>query len=335
MPRDTKKIILTALAAMFVIVAGVLSFVLLTNPQLFSSGDEENYYDEDEYEWGGDLIEGGTSIETKQKRSPEAKFLWEFGWQAVAEELPSQAPTTTAVTTTAPVMETYYEAVTDWKGDLMTDRYGQPITQVREFYTDVQYWAMTDAGGNIARDDAGNYMMEVQTVAVTKTTQAPPLTMQDGHGNIVTNKKGQPVTKKAKPTVYVTNPQSVGATYQGEGISDGENYIGVRVILDQVYDIAVNGAMTVGMTYKIDKKIYLKSLTYNIDQGTCRVSKDENYTGMVALSKENGRMVVTLSIPDAAQIPVSQMRLLSANSLFGTFRDPSGNYIDGFTVNVL
>ena len=333
MAKYNKKKILTVLAIVLAVGGLVFLFLYITNPSLFSRNTVNG--DSDGLEWNENVVNNPNQNNAQGGQAAFTKYLWEFGWQNVAEEQPSQVTATTLPTTTAVMPSTYYEAVTDWKGGLVTDRYGQPVTKVKEFYTDLQYYAMTDSGGNVARDEYGGYMMGVQTVEVTRTTQPPPLTMQDGHGNIVTKKNGQPVTKIAKPTVYVTNPETVGAVYQGEGISDGENYIGVRVIIDGVYDIATNGAMTLGMTYKIDKKVHLKSLTYNIDQGTCRVSKDENYTGMVTLSKENNKMVITLSIPDAAQIPVSQMRLLSASSLFGTFRDSTGTYVDGFTVNVL
>ncbi|MBQ9552999.1 MAG: hypothetical protein IJU96_09590 [Clostridia bacterium] len=331
MPRNAKRIVTTVFALLFLAVALVFSFVLLTDRSLFAVKPNE-----------AKLDQLGQGVEYEDETIPndspliqvvDAKFLWEYGWQEVAEEQPEEVTQPTTEPKTEPVPETYFVAVTNWKGELVTDVYGQPVTQVQGYYLDYQYLLMTNAAGELVRDEEGNIVTEANEV--TRTTEAPPLTMQDGHGNIVTKPNGEPVTKIAKSTVHVTNPSSVGAKYRGEGISDGEKYIGVRVVIDGTYDVCSNGVMTVGMTYKIDRKLYNKSLTYNIENGNCRVSRDEYYTGMVHLAKENNNMVITLYIPDSAQIPVDQMRLFSANSLMSTFRDSTGSYLDGFTVNIL
>ncbi len=332
MTRSAKRIVTTVFALLFLAVALVFSFVLLTDQSLFSSTPNDAKLDR----LGADADE--LEDETIPNDSPlmqvvNAKYLWEYGWQAVAEEQPETVTETTKETTTEAVPETIFVAVTNWKGEVVLGPDGQPVTQAQGYYLDYEYQLATDANGSLLRDENGNYVFDAQEV--TRTTKAPPLTMQDGHGNIVTKSNGEPVTKVAKSTVRVTNPSAVGATYQGEGLSDGEKYTGVRVVIDGIYDVCSNGIMTVGMTYKIDRKLYNKSLTYNLERGTCRVSRDEYYTGMVDLARENDKMVVTLYIPDSSQIPVDQMRLFSASSLMSTFRDSTGNYLDGFTVNVL
>ncbi len=332
MAQDAKRTRITVLALLLLAVAVVLLVVLLTNPGLTATKPDEDKLDK----IGADAQ---TEDETIPNDSPlvqkvNAKFLWEYGWQSLAEEMPEVIETTTEETTTEPVPETYYDVVTNWKGELVTDRYGQPVTQVRDMpLTAVAYEFVTDENGRIARDENGNVITEAYTVA--RTTQAPPITMQDGHGNIVTNAHGEPVTKAAKSTVYVTNPSSVGAAYRGEGISDGDKYVGVRVVLDGEYDISTNSLMTVGMTYKESGRIRMKSLTYNIDKLTCRASSKEKYTQMVSLAREDGKTVVTLYIPDSEQISTEQMRILSASSTLSTFRTSTGTYIDGFSVNVL
>ncbi len=332
MPRNAKRIVTTVFALLFVAVALVFSFVLLTDQvTLFTPKPNDAKLER----LGADVQYVEETIPNDLPFMPvvNAKFLWEYGRQVVVAEQPEAVTETTTETTTEPVPETIMVAVTNWKGELITDLYGQPVTQAQGYYLDYQLQPATDADGDLLRDEEGNLMFDAQEV--TRTTEAPPLTMQDGHGNILTKPNGEPVTKVARTTVRVTNPSSIGATYQGEGLSDGEKYTGVRVLIDDTYDVCSNGIMTVSMTYKIDRKLYNKSMTYNLEKGTCRVSRDEYYTGMVGLSKENNKMVVTLSIPDSAQIPVDQMRLFSASSLMSTFRDSTGNYLDGFTVNVL
>ncbi|HBL41668.1 MAG TPA: hypothetical protein DDY98_09035 [Ruminococcaceae bacterium] len=332
MARNAKKTRMAVLVVLLLAVALVLSFVLLTNPSLTATEPNEDKLDK----IGANAQ---SEDETMPNDSPliqkvDAKYLWEYGWQSVAEEMPEVIETTTMETTTEPVPETYYDVVTNWKGELVTDKYGQPVTQVRDMpVTALQYEFITDENGRIARDANGNVITDAYMV--TRTTEAPPMTLLDSNGNMVTNAKGEPVTKTTKSTVYVTNPSSVGATYQGEGISDGEKYIGVRVVIDGQYDISTNSLMTVGMTYKEGGKIRMKSLTYNIDKLTCKVSSKEKYEQMVSFSRENGKTAVTLYIPESAQISTAQMRLLSASSTLSTFRTPTGTYLDGFSVSVL
>lgn len=270
------------------------------------------------------------------------KFLWQYGWQQIAVDKPVENPTEVEETLhvsplyTQRVPETYYEVITNWKGEAITGEDGSEVTEIRtKPQTTVYTEYVTDEYGEKVTDENGEPVTELHSEVVT--TAPPPVYVTDANGEQLTDESGNPVTE-----LGTTAPESTTAAVGGnsgearwaQGFSDGEKYVRMKIYLDGEYDITRSSVMTLTLREKSGMISIPDTLTYNLYKGTCSLSPTKKYNEMAYVTKTGGQTVVTLIIPEEARPLVSQTTSFKASSTISTFRDSNGNTIDEFTVSV-
>ena len=270
------------------------------------------------------------------------KFLWQYGSQQIAGDKPVENPTGGEETShvsplyTQPVPETYYEVVTNWKGEAVTGEDGSEVTEIRtKPQTTVYTEYVTNGYGENITDENGEPVTEVYSEIVT--TSPPPVYVTDVNGVQVTDKNGKPVTQPGTTAAEITTAavgNASGESKWAQGISDGEKYVRMKVYLDGEYDIHRSSVMTLTLREKSGMISMPDTLTYNLYKATCSLSPTKKYNDMAYVTKTGGQTVVTLIIPEEARPLVSQTTSFKASSTISTFRDRDGNNIDEFTVSV-
>ena len=270
------------------------------------------------------------------------KFLWQYGWQQIAADKPVENPTEGEETShvsplyTLPVPETYYEVVTNWKGEAVTGEDGSEVTEIRtKPQTTVYVEYVTNGYGEQITDENGEPVTEVYSEVVT--TSPPPVYVTGENGEQLTDENGHPVTQQGttipeSTTAAVGN--GTGEAKWAQGFSDGEKYVRMKIYLDGQYDIHKSSVMTLNLREKSGMISIPDTLTYNLYKGTCSLSPTKKYNDMAYVTKTGGQTIVTLIIPAEAQPLVSQTTSFTASSTISTFRDSNGNNIDEFTVAV-
>ncbi len=270
------------------------------------------------------------------------KFLWQFGYQQIAADKPVENPTEGEETShvsplyTQPVPETYYEVVTNWKGEVVTGEDGNEVTEIRtKPQTTVYTEYVTNGYGENITDENGEPVTELYSEVVT--TVPPPVYVTDVNGVQVTDGKGSPVTQPAATAAESTTAvvgNASGESKWAQGISDGEKYVRIKIYLDGEYDIHRSSVMTLTLRERSGMVSIPDTLTYNLYKATCSLSPTKKYNDMAYVTKTGGQTVVTLIIPEEARPLVSQTTSFKASSTISTFRDSDGNNIDEFTVSV-
>ncbi len=271
-----------------------------------------------------------------------SKFLWQYGSQQLALEKPVEISTEEEQSSTEPpvtqyVPETYYEVVTNWKGEAITGDDGKEVTEIRtKPQTTVYTEVVTDANGEAVTDENGQAVTELRSEEVT--TLPPPIYVTDANGEQLTNENGEPVTEQGttvvEKTTAVVGSRDEGASTWAQGISDGNSYVRMKIYIDGEYDITRSSVMTMTLREKSGLISIPDTLTYNLYKGTCSVSPTKKYNEMAYVTKTGGQTVVTLIIPEEARPLVSETTSFKASSTISTFRDASGRNIDEFTVSV-
>lgn len=271
------------------------------------------------------------------------KFLWQFGYQQIAVDKPVENPTEGEETShvsplyTQRVPETYYEVVTNWKGEAVTGEDGSEVTEIRtKPQTTVYTEYVTNGYGENITDENGEPVTEIHSEVVT--TAPPPVYVTDANGEQLTDENGNPVTRPGTTAAEITTA-AVGGNASGEsewaqGFSDGEKYVRMKIYLDGEYDIHRSSVMILTLREKSGMISMPDTLTYNLFKGTCSLSPTKKYNDMAYVTKTGGQTVVTLIIPEEARPLVSQTTSFTASSTISTFRDGNGNNIDEFTVSV-
>ena len=270
------------------------------------------------------------------------KFLWQYGFQRIASEKPVENPTEeeegshVSPLYTQPVPETYYEVVTNWKGEAVTGEDGSEVTEIRtKPQTTVYTEYVTNGYGENITDENGEPVTEVYSEVVT--TAPPPVYVTDENGEQLTDENGTPVTQLGTTAAESTTAavgNASGESKWAQGISDGEKYVRMKIYLDGEYDIHRSSVMTLTLRERSGMISIPDTLTYNLYKGTCSLSPTKKYNDMAYVTKTGGQTVVTLIIPEEARPLASQTTSFKASSTISTFRDSDGNNIDEFTVSV-
>lgn len=270
------------------------------------------------------------------------KFLWQYGYQQIAADKPVENPTGDEETShvsplyTQPVPETYYEVVTNWKGEAVTGEDGNEVTEIRtKPQTTVYTEFVTNGYGEKITDENGEPITEVFSEVVT--TSPPPVYVTGENGEQLTDENGNPVTQPGT-TVVESTTVAVGNVSGGskwaQGFSDGEKYVRMKIYLDGEYDIHRSSVMTLTLREKSGMISMPDTLTYNLYKATCSLSPTKKYNDMAYVTKTGGQTVVTLIIPEEARPLVANTTSFKASSTISTFTDSNGNNIDEFTVSV-
>ena len=271
------------------------------------------------------------------------KFLWQYGSQRIASEKPEEYSTEeedgsrVSPLYTLPEPETYYEVITNWKGEAVTGEDGNEVTEIRtKPQTTVYTEFVTNGYGEKITDENGEPLTEVFSEVVT--TSPPPVYVTGENGEQLTDDNGNPVTRPGT-TVAESTTAAVGNNNSGEskwaqGISDGEKYVRMKIYLDGEYDIHRSSVMTLTLREKSGMISMPDTLTYNLYKATCSLSPTKKYNDMAYITKTGGQTVVTLIIPEEARPLVANTTSFKASSTISTFRDGNGNNIDEFTVSV-
>lgn len=336
MSGKTKNTVITVVALVLIAVALFLGIQLVLGEEgvLFGEGKTEPHTEE------------ATTQPTTAYQGlipiVKSKYLWEYGWQQIANERPSEIPkeeepASLEEVTTVYVPQTYYEPVTNWRGDTVTDEFGSEVTEVRtvprtETFTEI----ITGEDGEALTDEAGNIVTEVHTQIVT-TTQAP-IPVTDENGEAITDEAGNVVTETTTlpQTTGIVSGNSTGSGKQwAQGIVDGKKYVYMKVYLDGEYTINSRSVMTMTVREKGGFVSMPETFTYNLSSGTCSVSPTKKYEQMAYVKTDNGQTVVTLMIPEDVRPDIDKTTAFSAKSTYSTFRDVNGEKLPEFTVTVL
>lgn len=336
-PVNNKPV--AAAAIILLALAVVLSVLLLTEDDS-GSGTPQIQPQE--------IITQSTTAETTtqpQEYIPDVptKFLWQYGSQRIASEKPVENPTEeeegshVSPLYTQPVPETYYEVVTNWKGEAVTGEDGSEVTEIRtKPQTTVYTEYVTNGYGEKITDENGEPVTEIYSEIVT--TSPPPVYVTDANGEQLTDEYGAPVTEQgttaAESTTAAVGGNASGETRWAQGFEDGERYVRMKIYLDGEYDIHRSSVMTLTLREKSGMISMPDTLTYNLYKGTCSLSPTKKYNDMAYVTKTGGQTVITLIIPEEARPLVSQTTAFTASSTISTFRDRDGNNIDEFTVSV-
>ncbi len=228
----------------------------------------------------------------------DSKYLWEYGWQEIEKERPSEMPEET----TADKSEK-----TTYNGLLIYNEDNQTGTTAASSGSDGVYEIMTGTNGEVLTDVSGEFV----TVPVEPTSEKA----------------------SAEPTsAFIGNGLVKSGGHKAAGITDGEKLTCMKVYLDDKYDISSRSVMT--LTLKENGRS-AKTYTYNLLDGTCSLSVTGKYSGMAAVTTENGCTVVTLTIPEAVRPDAKDVTALSAKSTYNTFKDSNGVRLGEFNVSVL
>ena len=336
MTKKAKNRTITVVALTFSVVATVLSIKLLTDDSFLSTDPGDSVLTPEQ------VTEPGTEVYDGLIPVVESKYLWEYGWQQIASDKPKEIPTTKkdeTVSLTAERAEpsTYYEVVTNWRGEPVTDEDGKAVTEIRTVPQTVKHVEyITDENGEKLTGADGKPVTEVRTEVVT--TKAPPVAVTDENGEKMTDEDGKVVTQAttvARTTAYVTNTTAIGAKYWAQGVTDGETYVRMKIYLDGEYNISRSSVMTLTLRESSGLVSIPNTLTYNLSKGTCSVSPTKKYNEMAYVSHSGGKTVVTLIIPESSRPLSKNTTTFRASSTLSTFTDSDGNHIDEFTVSVL
>lgn len=272
----------------------------------------------------------------------QTKFLWQYGSQQIALEKPVEISTeeeessTEAPSTTQYVPETYYEVVTNWKGEAVTGEDGSEVTEIRtKPQTTVYTEFVTNEYGENVTDENGELVTELRSEVVT--TAPPPVYVTGENGEQLTDEYGNAVTEQGTTVAESTTAavgNNSGESRWAQGFSDGEKYVRMKIYIDGEYDITRSSVMTLTLREKSGMISLPDTLTYNLYKGTCSLSPTKKYNEMAYVTKTGGQTVVTLIIPEEARPLVSQTTTFKANSTISTFRDSNGMNLDEFSVSV-
>ncbi|MBR2957157.1 MAG: hypothetical protein IKC20_02800 [Clostridia bacterium] len=273
----------------------------------------------------------------------DSKFLWQYGSQQIASDKPVENPSEEEETShvsplyTQRVPETYYEVVTNWKGEAVTGEDGSEVTEIRtKPQTTVYTEYVTNENGENVTDENGKPVTQLHSEVVT--TAPPPVYVTGENGEQLTDESGNPVTELgttvAESTTAAVGNNNAGESKWAQGFSDGERYIRMKIYIDGEYDITRSSVMTMTLREKSGLISIPDTLTYNLYKGTCSLSPTKKYNEMAYVTKTGGQTVVTLIIPEEARPLVSQTTSFKASSTISTFRDGNGDTIDEFTVSV-
>ncbi len=270
------------------------------------------------------------------------KFLWQYGSQQIASDKPVEISTEEEESSTEPpttqyVPETYYEVITNWKGEAVTGEDGSEVTEIRtKPQTTVYTEYVTDEHGESVTDENGEPVTEMHSEVVT--TAPPPVYVTGENGEQLTDESGNPVTELGtivtEATTAVVGNNNSGESKWAQGFSDGERYVRMKVYIDGEYDITRSSVMTLTLRERSGMISLPDTLTYNLYKGTCSLSPTKKYNEMAYVTKTGGQTVVTLIIPEEARPLVSQTTSFKANSTISTFRDGNGVNLDEFSVSV-
>lgn len=271
------------------------------------------------------------------------KFLWQYGSQQIASDKPVEVSTEEEDSSresplfTQRVPETYYEVVTNWKGEAVTGEDGSEVTEIRtKPQTTVYTEYVTNGYGENITDENGEPVTEIYSEVVT--TAPPPVYVTDENGEQLTDENGNPVTQPdttvAESTTAAVGSNNSGDSKWAQGFSDGERYVRMKIYIDGEYDIHRSSVMTLTLRERSGMISMPDTLTYNLYKGTCSLSPTKKYNDMAYVTKTGGQTVVTLIIPEEARPLVSQTTSFKASSTISTFRDSNGDNIDEFTVSV-
>ncbi len=348
MPDNSKKKVTAIFAALLVVVA-VGAAVLLFSDN--GGNGEEPQIEQLPLQTQGFAAEQTTGLPFANQSAPggalavvQGKYLWEYGWQQYASELPSEMPTVESdepsetETTAGYEPQTYYKYVTNWRGEKVTDSSGKPVTEVyTQPQTKVHILELTDENGEVITDEYGNAVTEVYSELVT--AGSAPVQVTDENGEAVTNDNGEAVTatepaEEERTTAVVGGVNTTGASQWAQGVSDGEKYVRMKIYMDGEYDTRKNNSvMTMSLSQNGNVLNIPDTLVYNLSKGTCTIGA-KKYSNMAFVTKSGGQTIVTLIIPENARPNVADTTEFKASSTVSTFLDSSEEFIDEFTVSV-
>ena len=338
MSKPVNNKLVAAAAIVLLALAVILTVLLLT---------EDNSHSEIQHTQPQETVSQSIAAETTTQfqgiiLDVPTKFLWQYGSQQIAIDKPVENPTEEEETShvsplyTQRVPETYYEVVTNWKGEAVTGEDGSEVTEIRtKPQTTVYTQYVTDANGENVTDENGEPVTELYSEVVT--TAPPPVYVTDENGEQLMDENGNPVTELgtiAPESTTAAVGGSSGESRWAQGFSDGEKYVRMKIYLDGEYDITRSSVMTLTLREKSGMVSIPDTRTYNLYKGTCSLSPTKKYNEMAYVTKTGGQTVVTLIIPEEAQPLVSQTTSFKASSTISTFRDGNGDTIDEFTVSV-
>ncbi len=332
MPMSSKNKIIAVFAALLIVVAVALAVLLFTDKDSEEPANETTTEET--------TTQSTTAPSSGLVAVVKSKYLWQYGWQQIASERPSEIPTTqeessTDEETTIYVPETYFESVTNWKGENVTDENGEAVTEVRTHpRTEVYIETVTDENGEAVTDENGEAVTEVYSEIVTTTL--PPVYATDENGEAITDEEGSAVTEtttEEKTTAIVGGIGNSESKYWAQGVSDGEKYVRMKIYIDGEYDVKSSSVMSLTLREKTGLINLPDTLVYNLSKGTCSIGT-KKYSEMAYVTKSAGQTVVTLIIPEEARPNVADTTSFSAKSTISTFNDGNGNYLDEFTVSV-
>ncbi len=340
MSKSAKNKIVAVFAVFLIAVAVGLSVLLLMG-------------DENEPELPSDEIlglENTTAFPTFQQDNAglalqvDSKYLWEYGHQHISNERPVELNTKKEETTTyKSVLElyTYVQEVTNESGEKVTDESGNAVTEVGTL-SNIKVFTefVTDENGEKVTGEDGEPITEVRSEFVTQPPK--PVYVTDENGENITDENGEPVTEMPTTAAPVTQGPTtavVGSRGDGDsnvwaqGMSDGEEYISMKIYIDGEYDIKSSSVMTLTLRENSGLVNIPDTLTYNLSKGTCNVSPTKRHNDMAYVTKSGGQTIVTLIIPEGSRPSVANTTTFRAKSTLSTFSQ-GRDYLDEFTVSV-
>lgn len=339
MSKKAKNRLISFIAVIFIGVAAAMAIMLISDENLFEGKVNPNE---------GETQDSAEPVETEPVTQPlgglavvvNSKYLWEYGWQQISSQKPIEIPTTKKgdeEESTEEEPKTYYEVVTNWKGEPVTDEDGSKVTEVHTVPKIVKYTEyVTDEGGEAVTDEDGSMVTEIRTQIVTTTQKPIPVT--DENGQNVTDEDGSVVTEKTtqvRTTKIVGSTGVVGAKHWAQGVTDGEDYVRMKIYIDGKYTVNKSSVMTLTMREKSGLVSMPNNLVYNIGKGTCNISPTKKVEQMAYVSYDGDKTVVTLIIPESARPTTDNTTVFKASSTISTFSDENGNNLEEFTVSVL
>lgn len=337
MSKPVNNKVIGASAIILLLLAVVLSVLLLTDDGQSSASENKTQTP----------AQSTTAEPTTQYTGlipvVQSKYLWQYGSQQIASQRPVEISTEPEEssgeisTEYVYVPETYYEVITNWKGEAVTGEDGSEVTEIRtKPQTTVYTEVITNENGEAVTDENGDVVTEVYSEVVT--TAPPPVYVTGENGEQLTDENGEAVTELGTTVVEKTTA-AVGSNDEGaekwaQGFSDGERYVRMKIYIDGEYDITRSSVMTMTLREKSGLISIPDTLTYNLYKGTCSLSPTKKYEEMAYVTKTGGQTVVTLIIPEEARPLVSETTSFKANSTISTFRDANGVNLGEFSVSV-
>lgn len=339
MSKKAKSRLISFIAIVFIGVAAAMAIMLISDESLFEGNSNTDE---------GETQDSAQPVDTPPLTHPsgglavvvDSKYLWEYGWQQISSQKPVEIPTTKKgddKESTEEEPKTYYEVVTNWKGEPVTDEEGNKVTEVHTVPKTVKYTEyVTDEGGERVTDEEGKPVTEIYTQVVTTTQKPIPVT--DENGENVTDEDGSVVTEKTtqvRTTKIVGSTGVVNAKHWAQGVTDGEDYVRMKIYIDGKYTVTKSSVMSLTMREKSGLISIPNSLVYNLGKGVCNISPGKKVEQMAYVSYEGDKTVVTLIIPESVRPATDNTTVFKASSTISTFTDENGNYLEEFDVSVL